>query len=262
MLLEGKVAVVTGGASGIGAAMVRRFAAEGARVFLGDLQAAAGAALADELGEAVQSMACDVTKEADVRALVTAAVEAGGRLDVICNNAGIEVTAPTIATQVADWARTLDVNLSGVFYGCQAALEHMIPGGGGVILNTASIAGIAAAPGLAAYSASKGGVVLLSQTVALENAPFNVRCNAICPGLIDTPMAERALADIGDDTLKDRMAAAIPARRWGRPEEIGALAAFLASDQAGYITGQAIVIDGGLSQSNSLVADALLRGAE
>ncbi len=247
MQLQDKVAVVTGGASGMGEAMVRRFAAEGAKVYAGDVNGDGVAVLAEELGGDVKSMRSDVTQEADVRALVESAVDEWGRLDIICNNAGIEILAPTIATSNEDWARVLAVNLTGVFYGCRAALEQMVPNGGGAIINTASVAGTWAAPGLAAYAATKGGVVQLTRAMALENAPFGVRCNAICPGLIDTSMYDRTVAAVGDPAADERLQAAVPAGRLGRPEEIAALAAFLASDAGAYITGQALVIDGGLT---------------
>lgn len=259
MNLHDKVAVITGGASGMGAAMVRRFAAAGAKVYAGDINADGVAVLAEEVGGDVKSMGSDVTKEADVRALIAAAVDEWGKLDIICNNAGIEILAPAIATSNEDWARILDINLTGVFYGCKAALEQMVPAGGGSIINTASVAGTWAAPGLAAYAATKGGVVQLSRALALENAAFGVRCNAICPGLIQTPMYDRTVEAIGDPSAFERLPQAIPAGRLGQPEEIASLATFLASDSASYITGQAIVIDGGLTL-RTLRRDLTLQG--
>jgi len=250
--LGGKVAVITGGASGIGAAAARLFVAEGARVVIGDLNAGAGRALADALNAAAREtvavfLETDVARLQDVEALVAAAERDFGRLDILFNNAGIGSFGDTVTLDVAQWKQVIDVDLNGVFHGCKAAIPAMRRAGGGAIVNTASISGIGADYGFAAYNAAKAAVINYTRTVALDHAAENIRCNAVCPGWIDTPLTE---ATSGIEPLARAWREAIPMRRAGNPEEIARVALFLASDEASYVTGTTVVADGGLTASN------------
>lgn len=250
--LHGKVAVITGGASGIGAAAAGLFVAEGARVVLGDLNENAGQALARTLNDAAGApvaafLRADVTSLQDVEALVAAAERDFGRLDIMFNNAGIGSFGDTVTLDVAQWKQVIDVDLNGVFHGCKAAIPALRRAGGGAIVNTASISGIGADYGFAAYNAAKAAVINYTRTVALDHAGENIRCNAVCPGWIATPLTE---ATMGVEPLARAWREAIPLRRAGNPEEIARVALFLASDDASYVTGTTVVADGGLTASN------------
>ncbi|MEE2678831.1 MAG: SDR family NAD(P)-dependent oxidoreductase [Myxococcota bacterium] len=240
--LEGRVAVVTGAASGIGAATARRFSDEGARVVLGDLDEAGGSSVAGECGGAF--VRTDVTQEDQLQALLSEAVERHGRLDVVCNNAGILVpgTLPDLAPE--DWRRVIDVDLNSVYYGCRAAIPHLRASGGGAIVNLASVSGLAGDYAMPAYNAAKAGVLNFTRAIAMEHAREGIRVNAVCPGVIDTPMSAAVQAF---PKLVDAYHQNIPMGRFGRAEEIAATIAFLASDDASYVTGAALVADGGLT---------------
>ena len=241
--LENKIAVVTGGASGIGAATARLFARAGAKVVIGDLQD--GSAVAKEIaGSYVKT---DVRSSDDVRQLVARAVADHGRIDVFFNNAGIEQHAPLAATDDEMHRNLMDVNLNGVFYGLKWGILAMAANPGperGSIVNTASVAGLRGAPMLGSYNAAKHGVVGLTRNAALEYGPLGIRVNAVCPGVIRTPMLDGFNAN--EDMMK-ALARAHPLNRLGDPAEVGRLVRFLASDDASFITGEAIAIDGGMS---------------
>jgi meso-butanediol dehydrogenase/(S,S)-butanediol dehydrogenase/diacetyl reductase len=222
--LEGQHVVVTGGASGIGAATAGRFRAEGARVTVLDLAGCADGVVVDV---------------AD-RAAVDAAFAALGRVDVVVNNAGISARAPALEISPEQWRRVLDTNLGGVFNVAQAAARAMLAGGGGVILNTASTNGYVGHPFYADYNAAKAGVIELTRTLALEWAP-TVRVNAVCPGYVLTPMQREEYSA----EMLAAVDAKIPLRRHAAPEEIAGVFAFLASDDAAYFTGAVITVDGG-----------------
>ncbi len=242
--LAGKIAVVTGGASGIGAATARLFAAAGARVVIGDLQDASS--LASEIGGVFHKT--DVRRSEDVAALVQRAVREYGRLDVLFNNAGIERHAPLAVTEDEVHRSIIDVNLNGVFYGLKHGILAMAQNSGpvrGSIVNTASVAGLIGTPLLGSYNASKHAVVGLTRNAALEYAPLGIRVNAVCPGIIRTPMLTEGF-EANDEALA-RFAKAHPLGRIGEPEEVARLVCFLASDDASFITGQAIAIDGGMT---------------
>ena len=234
MRLAGRTAIISGGARGQGAAHGRRLAEEGAAVILGDVLEEAGEAHAAALRDSgldVRFRRLDVTSPADW----DAAVGAAGRLDVLVNNAGVVRVAP-IAEETDDgWAATMAVNATGVFYGMRAAIPAML-GRGGSIINIASIYGPVGAPGYVAYTASKGAVIAMTKVAALEHAADGIRVNAICPGPVRTPMSEEE----GDASVD-----VTPLRRRAEPEEISAAVAFLASDDAAYVTGAELAVDGG-----------------
>lgn len=244
--LQGKVAVVTGGASGIGATVARDFAREGAAVVIGDVQDASD--LAREIDALYERT--DVREPAQVAGLVGRAVSVHGRIDVMFNNAGIEFHGPLVATDPVDHRRMVDINLNGVYYGMQSAIRAMLENSGpnrGAIVNTASVAGLTGCPGLSTYNATKAAVVMLTKNAALEYGSFGIRVNAICPGIIRTPMALASVAELGAGYLEGIGRKAHPLGRLGEPEEVAALVRFLASDESSFITGAAIPIDGGMT---------------
>lgn len=250
MRLEGKVALITGGGSGIGKVAASVFAAEGARLVLADVADEAGEAAAEEArsagGEAVYVHA-DVSSPADAEAMVRTAVETFGSLDVLYNNAGIfaDDDASVVDTPEGVWNRTIDINLKGVFLGCKYGVPAMIDSGGGSIVNVASfVALVGAATPQIAYTASKGGVLSMTREVAVEFARNGIRANALCPGPIETPLLAELLAD---PARRERRLVHIPMGRFGRAEEIAKAALFLASDDASFMTGAALVVDGGIT---------------
>jgi NAD(P)-dependent dehydrogenase (short-subunit alcohol dehydrogenase family) len=250
--LEGKVAVITGAASGIGAGTARRFVAEGAMVIVADMQVDAGQALVDELGDHARFALTDVTKEADVAAAVDLAVAEFGRLDVMFNNAGIVGAVGRISETSAEaWDNTIAILLRGVFLGTKHAARVMRPQQSGVILNTSSTAGILGGLGPHAYTAAKHGVIGLTKSVANELAPDGIRVNAISPG--NTVTAMTAAVTTGDHTnvegATERIASMSPLGYAGFPEDIAAAAVFLASDEARYISGHTLVVDAGQTTS-------------
>ena len=250
MKLPGRVAIVTGAASGIGRASALLFAAEGAAVVLADLNPAASqaavAAIRDRGGQA-EFVQTDVADSASVQAAVQRAVDAFGGLDILFNNAGIAVFKGVHETSEDEWDRVLAVNLRGVYLGTRHATPAMRARGGGSIINTASVHGMATVAGIAAYAASKHAVIGLTRAAALDLAPFNIRVNCIQPGAIDTPLMRSNLRAVGEEKEEFRkISAAEPLGRVGTAEEVARVALFLASDDASFITGAPIAVDGGL----------------
>jgi len=285
--LEGKVAVITGGASGMGLATVERFVAEGANVVFCDLAPADSHLLADKIGErkarmhhrrrqeggphdgfviaerlgrAVEFVPADITEPGTLEKVVDTAVSTYGGLDVMYNNAGIGGNEGSVVDCHEEiWARILDVNLTAVWRGMKLAAPRMMERGGGSIISTSSTAGIAAFPGLGAYSAAKAGVIALTRVAAVELAPKGIRVNCICPGGINTPILyDSPLRDepVDPEVMRSLLTQTQPWPRGGEPIDIANTALWLASDESEFVTGQAIVVDGGLT----VEADSRLRG--
>lgn len=238
--LKDKLVLVTGGASGIGAATARRFLEEGSRVAVLDKDTVKGEKISEEMPGLSAVIQCDVADPGHVQGAFNEAIQAIGGVDVLINNAGISIRHSFLDITPTEWEAVLSVNLTGNFYVAQTAARHMMKEGKGVILNTASTNGIAGCPFYADYNASKAGVIELTKSMALELAP-KVRVNAVAPGYVMTPMQRAEYTDEMFEELNQK----IPLRRHASPEEIAALFAFLASDDAAYITGQVYAIDGG-----------------
>jgi 3alpha(or 20beta)-hydroxysteroid dehydrogenase len=243
--LDGKVALITGGARGQGAAEARLFAALGASVVIGDVLSAEGELVAKELGDAAVFVALDVTSETAWAQAVATTIEQFGRLDVLVNNAGIALFLPLMQTSLEDYRRVIDINQTGVFLGMKAVVPAMADTGNGSIINISSIEGLVGTPGLIAYGASKFAVRGMTKIAALELATSGIRVNSVHPGAIDTPMLkDPVLEALG---AVDALLANTAMGRVGQSEEVARLAAFLASDASSYCTGSEFVIDGGFT---------------
>jgi meso-butanediol dehydrogenase / (S,S)-butanediol dehydrogenase / diacetyl reductase len=248
-----KAILITGAASGIGAATARRFASEGARVVLADIDAGKAAALAHEIdasGKRAFSLSVDVRELAQVESAVHETVARFGRIDVLFNNAGIGAYGESPDLDPEVWHNVIAIDLHSVFYGTRAAVPHMRRNGGGSIVNTASISGLFGDYGLAAYNAAKGAVVNYTRTAAVDHAKDGIRVNAVCPGPIDTALVSFTAQF---PAITDAWNRNIPMGRIGRAEEVAGAVAFLCSDDASYITGAMLVIDGGLTAATGQV---------
>ncbi len=252
--IEGKVAVITGAASGMGRATALRFAKEGAAIVLTDLNASGGEEAVAECaaaGARAVFQRIDVTSEADIKGAVARAVREFGRLDIMFNNAGVAgAMGPIENVSTEDWDRTFAVLLRAVYFGMKYSIPEMRKAGGGSIISTASVAGLRGVGGIAAYSAAKAAVVNLTQSVAIEVGHDRIRVNCICPGGVNTPLVHRGTPG-GYEEAEKRMARMQPIPRAGQPQDIAAMALFLASDEADWITGTAMVVDGGINTGNA-----------
>jgi NAD(P)-dependent dehydrogenase (short-subunit alcohol dehydrogenase family) len=250
MRLDGKVALITGGGSGMGKVASELFASEGARIVLTDVNDEAGvsttAAITGAGGEAAYVHA-DVSQEADADAMVRTAIDRFGRLDVLYNNAGVMLPddGSVHSTEESIWDTTLAINVKGVAFGCKFGIPAMLETGGGSIINVASfVAWLGAATSQTAYTASKGAVLAMTREIAVEYARQGIRCNALCPGPIETPLL---LALLSDEQKKQRRFVHIPMGRLGQAEELAKAAMFLASDDSSYMTGTSLIVDGGIT---------------
>lgn len=252
MRLAGKVAIITGAGSGIGRESALLFAREGARVLVADIAEAAGRETVDLTGDQAAFVKVDVSNWGDMERMVQTALQRWGRLDILFSNAGIDLPQATsvVETDEASWDRLMAINLKGVFLAARHALPVMMAQQAGVIINTASRAGLAATPEEAAYCASKGGVVSLTRQMAVDYAPYNIRVNCICPGVMEKPTIDRqkylqALSAEAINQRNQRFARQNPLGRLCTPRDIAEAALYLASDAAAYVTGTALVVDGG-----------------
>jgi len=260
MKLKGKVAVVTGGGQGIGEAICLGFSHEGADVLVADINVETAEKVTKEiqtLGRKSLSFKLDVSDRKQVNEMIAAALDYFGKIDILVNVAGIAKKCPFEEVSEEDWDRVMAVNLKGTFLCSQAAGKEMIKQGGGCIINTASVAGHTPEVYMGAYSPSKAGVILLTQAVAVEWAKYNIRVNAISPGPITTPLTDYVYHN---EDLKRTRAKGVPMNRFGNPDEIAGTAVFLASEEAGYITGQAIVVDGGALNAMYYLSAGLIAG--
>ena len=256
MRLEDKVAIVTGGARGIGRGIALRMADEGANVVIAELDLAAAESTVREIevrGRRALAVSCNVTSATDVQATVTVTLAEFGRIDILVNNAGLgQRVVETVNLEEAEWERVMAVNITGVFICTKYVGREMIRQESGKIVNISSLNGVSAPPLVAAYNASKWAVIGFTKTLAIELAPYRVNVNAICPGPVDTDfqrtnMAERSnLMGIPEADLRERLRQSIPLGRWSTPEDLGATAVFLASEDSVHITGEYLIVSGGL----------------
>jgi NAD(P)-dependent dehydrogenase (short-subunit alcohol dehydrogenase family) len=247
--LDGKVALITGAAGGMGREAAKLFAAEGARVVLADVTEDAGREAAREIGDAADFVRVDVSDGADVEAMVRFAVERFGGLHVLYNNAGVILPSDegVVETDEETWDRTIAINLKGVWLGCKHGIPAMLRSGGGSIINVASfVALMGAATAQIAYTATKGGVLSMTREIAVEYARRGIRANALCPGPIETPLLRHLFAD---EAARQRRLVHIPLGRLGQAREIVRAALWLASDESSYMTGSAMVVDGGITSA-------------
>lgn len=247
MRLNGKVALITGGGSGIGKASCLLFAREGAKVVVVDLKKETAEATAKDIGSSARAYAADVSKAKDAEGMVKFAEEQFGRLDIVFNNAGVFHPDDDSVTNTSEeiWDMVININLKGVFLGCKYAVPALLRAGGGSIINTASfVAVMGAATPQIAYTASKGGVLAMTREIAVEFARKNIRANALCPGPVETPLLQELLSD---PARRQRRLVHIPPGRFGKAEEMANAALFLASDESSFVNGSTFLVDGGIT---------------
>ena len=250
--LKGKVAIVTGAASGIGLACAKRYSEEGAVVFGMDLVETDAWKEIEKLAPSAGFAVADVREEAAVNTAVASVVETHGRIDVLVTAAGVVGGGPVHLLTLEDWQRVQDINLTGTFLSCKAVLPTMIEQRSGSLITIASVEGLEAAEGGSTYNASKGGVVLLTKNMAIDYGRLGIRANAICPGFIDTPLLRSVLDSEGMAEPRERIRQQHKLGRFGRPEEIAGVAFFFATDDASFVTGQALAVDGGFTAGHSV----------
>ncbi len=252
MKLEGKVALITGGGDGIGAAVAERFVKEGAKIVITGRRQKVLEKMAKKLpADSVRIFAGDVSKENDTKGMVEAAVEFGGKLDVLVNNAGISMIGSVTDLSMENWLKTLSINLTGPFMLMKASIPHMIKAGGGSIINIASVGGLRCLPERPAYCTTKAGLIMLTKQAALDYGKYNIRCNAVCPGGVKTEMTEADFGQVGKmigmetDAFVKEISTEMPLKRFATIHEMGGICTFLASDDSSFMTGAELVIDGG-----------------
>ncbi|WP_146550791.1 glucose 1-dehydrogenase [Rummeliibacillus suwonensis] len=247
--LKDKVVVITGAASGIGLAAAEAFLNEGSKVVIADIDEENGYKAVKDLNqENVYFIRTDVTKETDCSNLIQETIEKYGQIDVFLNNAGIEITTPIHEMSIEEWNKLISVNLTGVFLCSKHVLKQMIKNKKGNIINTCSVGGLVAWPGIPAYNASKGGVLQLTKSLAIEYAKYNIRVNCVCPGVIDTPLNEKSFLQNNVGTLeeiKKQKSKLNPIGRLGTVKDIANAMVFLASDESSFMTGSTLTVDGG-----------------
>jgi NAD(P)-dependent dehydrogenase (short-subunit alcohol dehydrogenase family) len=252
MKLDNKVALVTGGGAGIGAAIAERFIADGARVCITGRRKEILENFAKSFpSEKITIFQGDVSKEEDAQKMIEATVKFGGKLDVLVNNAGINIPSPVAEIDIKTWNGVLGVNLTGPFMLIKAAIPHMIKAGGGSIINIASLGGMRCLPGMPAYCTSKAGLIMLTQQTALDYGRANIRCNVVCPGGVKTDMTEKEFGQFGKmlnmdpNAFIDQLALEIPLKRFAQTPEVSGLCSYLASDDSSFMTGAVLTLDGG-----------------
>jgi NAD(P)-dependent dehydrogenase (short-subunit alcohol dehydrogenase family) len=256
--LNGKIAIITGGADGIGYAISEAMAREGAHVFVSDIDDAKGEAFAEKLrrsGSKADYIHCDVSVESDIASLIARVVEQTGRLDILVNNAAVAIGGMPVHEMTDEqWHRLIAINLTSVFRGCKYALLHMIRQHSGAIINMASAQGHVGLEGWTAYAGAKGAILAMTRQMAVEFGPHNVRVNSISPGTINTPMNAKIVAELGDKVAR-AWVKMHPIGRIGNPQEVAEAAVYLASDAAGFTTGMDLRVDGGLTATPRYVPD-------
>ena len=264
MKLKGKVALITGAGTGIGAAIAERFVAEGAKICISGRRKELIEKTAASLpAGSVVTCAGDTSKDEDVARMVATVVEFGGRIDVLVNNAAISANGSVADMERRVWRQVIDVNLTGPFMLMQEVIPHMIKAGGGSIINIASVGGLRCLSGMPAYCTSKAALIMLTQQAALDYGARNIRVNAVCPGAIKTAMVEKEFGQIGQmigmesQAFFDMVSKVLPLQRFGDPQEIGGVCTFLASDDSSFMTGAALVIDAGTAVVDVLGAEMM-----
>lgn len=248
MRLKGKRCIVTGGASGIGEATVRRFVEEGAEVLIADLNLTGAQALASELGPAVTTVKCDARQEADVQQVASAAFERWDNVDVLVNNAGIELSKTYEDTTIDEWSSVIDTNLRGPWLFCKYIVPHMVKDGSGSVVNVSSLNGLVGFPLSTAYGSAKGGLVVLTRDMAIELGSTGVRVNCVCPGVIATPMMERWTQTMPDQAeAQEMLRGTMPIGRLGKASEVASAILFFASDDSTLCQGSVLSVDGGFT---------------
>ena len=270
MNLKGKIALITGGGTGIGTAIAERFVADGAKVCITGRRKEMLEKVAKSLPSgSVVICQGDVSKEEDVKRMVDTTVKFGGKLDVLVNNAGTNHPAPIVELDPKMWREVMEVNLTGPYLLMKAVIPHMLKEGGGSIINISSLGGMRCLPAMPAYCSSKAGLIMLSQQVALDYGRYNIRCNAVCPGGVKTEMTKKDFGQFGKmlgidpDTFIDQIAVEIPMHRFADSPEMGGLCSYLASDDSSFVTGAVITMDGGTAVVDAVgagITAALRRG--
>ncbi|MFH1351458.1 MAG: SDR family oxidoreductase [Pseudomonadota bacterium] len=252
MKLEGKMALITGGGTGIGAAIAKRFVDEGAKIcIIGRRQEMLDKVAQTMPQDRVSTCSGDVTEYKDIEKMVDTALKFGGKLDVLVNNAGIDPGGTIVDLDLETWKKVIDINLTGPFLMMKASLPHMIQNDGGSVINISSLGGLRCLPGMPAYCTSKAALIMLTKQAALDYGPFKVRCNAVCPGATRTAMLEEALTPLAENLATDidgvfaRISSNVPLRRVAAPDEVTGICSFLASDDSSFMTGSVLLLDGG-----------------